>query len=286
METRGRLVTEAAARLSAAGLIDPRRQARRLIAEALVISQTELFGHPDHAVNEEQTSRVRALLDRMAAGEPLSRLLERRAFWGLEFVLSTDTLDPRPETETVVEAVLNRHLDRDRPLVFLDLGTGSGCILLALLSEFPNASGIGVDIAEGAVRTAVRNSVLLGFADRAHFFVGDWTNSVAGRFDIIVSNPPYIATKALSLLPREVAYYDPWRALDGGEDGFCSYRKIAEAAPRLLFPHGIVVTEVGAGQADTVAIFMKVNGLQVEEIQRDLAGIARCVIARVALYGG
>jgi release factor glutamine methyltransferase len=286
MQTRGWLVAEAASVLSAAGFEEPRREARRLIAETLGISQTELFGHPDHAVSDEQIRRARVLLDRVAAGEPLARLLGVGEFWGLKFVLSADTLDPRPETETIVEAVLSRNVDRDRPLRFLDLGAGTGCILLALLAEFQNASGFGVDIAEGAVRTAVRNSALLGFADRAHFFVGDWVNAVSSGFDVIVTNPPYIATNTIPLLPREVAEYDPRRALDGGKDGFCSYRKIAEAAPRLLFRHGIVVMEVAASQADTVAALLMVNGLQVEEIKMDLAGIARCVIARPATYRG
>jgi release factor glutamine methyltransferase len=164
----------------------------------------------------------------------------------------------------------------------LDLGTGTGCLLLALLAEFPAASGIGIDIAEGAVRTAARNAVYLGLADRARLFVSDWATAVSGKFDIIIANPPYISSEALALLPREVACHDPWRALDGGEDGLRSHRAIAEAAPRLLSPDGILATEIGAGQADTVATIMTSNGLLVDGIEKDLAGIARCVIARPA----
>ena len=149
--------------------------------------------------------------------------------------------------------MLRREPDRDAPLRLLDLGTGTGCLLLALLSELPAASGIGVDIAEGAVRTAARNAVYLGLADRARFFVGDWATAVSGKFDAILANPPYIASEALALLPREVACHDPWRALDGGEDGLRSHRAIAEAASRLLSPDGILATEIGAGQADAVA---------------------------------
>ncbi len=221
-----------------------------MISGALAIPPPDLFGHPDRAVNEQQISRVRALLRRMVAGEPLSRLFERREFWGLEFSLSADTLDPRPDTETVIEAVLRRAPDRDAPLRLLDLGTGTGCLLLALLAEFSAASGVGIDIAEGAVRTAARNAVDLGLADRARFFVGDWATAVSGRFDAVLVNPPYIASEALALLPREVARHDPWRALDGGEDGLQSHRAIAEAAPRLLSPDGILATEIGAGQAE------------------------------------
>jgi release factor glutamine methyltransferase len=168
----------------------------------------------------------------------------------------------------------------------LDLGTGTGCLLLAVLAEFPTASGVGVDIAEGAVRTAIRNAVCLDLADRARFFVGDWATAVSGNFDAILANPPYIAIEALALLPREVACHDPLRALDGGEDGLRSHRAIAEAAPRLLSPGGILATEIGAGQAAAVVTMMKDNGLIVDGIEKDLAGIARCVIARPAPHDG
>lgn len=251
-----------------------------MVSEALGISPAELFGHPDRALDEQQITRMQALLRRMMAGEPLSRIFEKREFWGLEFNLSADTLDPRPETETVIEGVLRRAPDRSAPRRLLDLGTGTGCLLLALLAELPAASGVGIDIAEGAVRTAARNAVRLGLADRARFFVGDWATAVSGKFDAILANPPYIASEALALLPREVACHDPWRALDGGEDGLRSHRAIAEAAPRLLSPGGILATEIGAGQADTVAAIMRDNSLVVDGVERDLAGIARCVIAR------
>jgi release factor glutamine methyltransferase len=256
-----------------------------LVSGALAIPPPDLFGHPDRALDEQQISRVLALLRRMVAGEPLSRIFGRREFWGLEFSLSADTLDPRPETETVIEAVLRRAPDRDASLRLLDLGTGTGCLLLALLAEFPAASGVGSDIAEGAVRTAARNAVSLGLADRARFFVGDWATAVSGKFDAILANPPYIASNALALLPPEVASHDPCRALDGGADGLRSHRAIAKAAPRLLSSHGILATEIGAGQADAVAAIMKDNGLIVDGIEKDLAGIARCVIARPARHG-
>jgi release factor glutamine methyltransferase len=257
-----------------------------LICGALAIPQPDLFGHPDRALDEQQISRVGALLRRMVAGEPLSRVLERREFWGLEFSLSADTLDPRPETETVIEAVLRREPDRSAPRRLLDLGTGTGCLLLALLAELPAASGVGVDIAEGAARTAARNAVNLGFADRARFVVGDWTTALSGKFDAILANPPYIASEALARLPREVAGHDPRRALDGGEDGLRSHRAIAEAAPRLLSAHGMVATEIGTGQEGAVIAIMTENSLIVDGVEKDLAGIARCVIARLAPHGG
>jgi len=283
--TRGWLVAEAAGALAAAGVVDPRRQARRLVCGALAITQPDLFSHPERALDEQQISQVRELLRRMVAGEPLSRIFERREFWGLEFSLSADTLDPRPETETLVDAVLRREPDRSAPRRLLDLGTGTGCLLLALLAEFPAATGVGIDIAEGAVRTAARNAVNLCLTHRARFVVGDWATAVSGKFDAILANPPYIASEALALLPREVVCHDPWRALDGGEDGLRSHWATAEAASRFLSPHGIFVTEIGAGQEDAVTAIMKEHSLIVDGVEKDLAGIARCVIAYLSPYG-
>jgi release factor glutamine methyltransferase len=280
METHDALVAEVAAALSVAGFEEPHRHARRLVASALAISRADLFGHPDRAVDEQQISRIRGMLGRVIAREPLSRILGWREFWGLEFALSAETFDPRPETETVVEAVLTRIPDRRAPLRFLDLGTGTGCLLLALLGEFPAASGVGIDIAEGAVRTAACNAVALGFADRALFLVGDWGTAVSVKFDAVIANPPYIASGDLWLVPREVACHDPWRALDGGEDGLRAYRAIATHLPRLLASNGIFVTEVGVDQADAVAAVMRTNGLAVDGIEKDLVGISRCVIVR------
>jgi release factor glutamine methyltransferase len=280
METRDALVAEVAGALSAAVFEEPRRHARRLVASALAISRADLFGHPDRAVDEQQIGRIRAMLGRMVKREPLSRILGKREFWGLEFALSAETLDPRPETETVVEAVLRRNPERRAPLRFLDLGTGTGCLLLTLLAEFPAASGVGIDIAERAVRTAACNAVALGVADRALFLVGDWGAAVSAKFDAVVTNPPYIASGELRLVPREVACYDPWRALDGGEDGLSAYRAIATHLPRLLASNGIFVTEVGIDQAEAVVAVMRTNGLDLDGIEKDLAGIPRCVIAR------
>lgn len=270
--------------MSAAGFGEPRRQARRLVAAALAISQSDLYSRPEGVVGDQEASRFRAMLGRLAAHEPLTRILGRREFWGLDFALSPATLDPRPETEVVVEAVLRRLPNRDAPLRLLDLGTGTGCLLLALLSELPAAYGIGIDIAEAAVKTAVANAAALGFAGRALFVVGDWATAVWGRFDGIVVNPPYIATADLPSLPREVARYDPGRALDGGKDGLKSYRRIVANLPRLLAPCGIFATEIGIGQADAVAAILSATELALDGIEKDLGGISRCVIARGGQY--
>lgn len=279
-ETLGALLATTAAALSQAGFDEPRRIARRVVAGAVGILPPELLGHPHRLVEEPQVTRVRAALDRMLRREPLSRLLGRREFWGLEFALSADTLDPRPETETIVEAVLRRFPDRQAPLRLLDLGTGTGCILLALLSEFPDARGFGVDLSAGAVMTAIRNAQLLGLADRVHFLVGDWGSAVSGKFDAIVANPPYIPADELSRLPPEVALYDPRLALDGGREGLDSYRKLAIDLGRLLRPQAIVVAEIGSGQASAVAEILRTSGMEIEGYEPDLAGITRCVLAR------
>jgi release factor glutamine methyltransferase len=278
----GGVIDEAAAALAAAGFDEARRRARRLIGAALDLPASEVFAHPERPLEAGERGRIEALLTRVVANEPISRIFGRREFWGLEFRLSPDTLDPRPETETVVEAVLARVPDRNRPYRLLDLGTGSGCLLLALLSELPGATGIGVDISFGAAQAAHGNAVSLGLADRASFAVGDWAAALRGRFDTIVANPPYIPTATIPGLAPEVRDHDPIAALDGGEDGLAAYRAIAADLPRLLARGGLFAAEIGAGHDRTVATVLDAAGLAVETVVSDLAGIPRCVVARAA----
>jgi len=280
--TVGSLLDDAAARLSQAGVDEPRRMARRALGAVLEISAAEMLSHPEQVIEDLQVSQVRLTLDRMVAREPLSRILGRREFWGLEFALSPDTLDPRPETETIVEAVLRRFPDQQKPLRLLDLGTGTGCILLALLSELPNAVGFGVDLSGGAATTAQRNAGRLGFADRAHFLVGDWGAAISGQFDAIIANPPYVPDPLLTGLPREVALYDPRLALSGGKDGLEAYRSLTRDLGRLLRPKAFFFGEIGLGQDRAVAAIMRANGLVIDGYEDDLAGITRCVVARAA----
>jgi release factor glutamine methyltransferase len=279
-DTFAAIVAEAAAVLARAGSTEPRRCARRLVAAALALSPAELLMRSEQAVDGEAAIRLRRLVERVARGEPVSRAIGCREFWGLDFSLSADTLDPRPDSETVVEAVLARFRDRAKPLRVLDLGTGAGCLLLSLLSELPAAFGLGIDISEDAVATARQNAHALGLAGRAYFFVGDWGKAVGAEFDVVVANPPYIPAAALADLPVEVREYDPWRALDGGEDGLGSYRPIAEQLPALLAPGGIFAGEVGAGQAVAAAAVLEAAGVCLETFEHDLAGIDRCVVAR------
>jgi release factor glutamine methyltransferase len=277
--TVGTVLNTVAAALEAAGFEEPRRHARRLLAAALEQSATAVFAHPESALTAAEEARVADLLSRMIAREPLSRIIGKREFWGLEFMLSADTLDPRPESESVIEAVLSRLPDRARSYRFLDLGTGTGCLLLALLSEFPQAIGVGVDVAPGAAATARENARRLGLGERAYFAVGDWAGAVAGRFAAIVANPPYIPTQALPELMPEVRNYDPRRALDGGPDGLVAYRAIAPDLAPLLLPDGFFAAEIGLGQADSLAAILTQNGLAIDGFAADLGGVIRCVVA-------
>lgn len=278
--TLAALLGDVAVELATAGFAEPRRHARRVLAAALDLAPAKQLADPQRLLDAAACSRSRAVLDRVLAHEPLSRILGRREFWGLDFGLSAATLDPRPDSETLVEAVLQHLPDRSAPLRLLDLGAGSGCLLIALLSELPAANGVGVDIAEEAARTARSNAAALGFAGRASFLVGDWGAALAGRFDVIVANPPYIATAAIAELPPEVVRYDPRRALDGGPDGLDPYRAIAADLPRLLKPGGIFAGEIGLGQAGATVAILRASGFGMETVARDLAGIARCLVAR------
>jgi release factor glutamine methyltransferase len=278
--TVGSVLDECADALMAAGLEAPRRLARRIAVAALGLTPAEVFAHPQRHLDQEEYARIVAIARRVIAREPLSRVLGHREFWGLDFVLARDTLDPRPESETLVEAVLARLTDRQSAYRFLDLGTGSGCLLLALLSEYPRACGVGVDIAFGAAAAARENAERFGLPERTCFVVGDWGGALAGAFDAVVANPPYIATAELGELPPEVRDHDPRRALDGGADGLAAYRAITGELPRLLVPGGLFIAEIGAGQAETAARIVAAAGLAVEDIAADLAGIPRALIAR------
>jgi len=223
-----------------------------------------------------------ALVARRAAREPLSRILGQREFWSLVFRVTADTLDPRPESETLVELVLDAigAEGRSRPLSILDLGTGSGCLLLALLHELPMATGVGTDLSPAAVQVARENAVVLGLADRASFVASDWAKPINRKFDVILSNPPYIRSCGIDRLEPEVAICDPHRALDGGPDGLRCYRELAAILPILLAPGGVVVLEVGAEMDISVCRIMSEHNLKFIEHRKDLSLLVRCLAFR------
>lgn len=278
----GDAVEIVARRLAFAGILDSRREARLLVALALGLEAGSVFGYPERPLDRAMQAKVAGLASRRASREPFSRIAGRRQFWSLDFAISRDTLDPRPESETLVEAALELLPDRAAPLRLLDLGTGSGCLLLALLSELANASGVGIDILPGAAAMARRNAAALGLADRAFFVAGNWGGALSYKADVILANPPYVPGADLETLMPEVARYDPRRALEGGTDGLESYRELAGAIRPLLKPGGIAVFEVGSGQAAAVTGLLAQKGLVLRRMRRDLAGIARCVVVAAA----
>ncbi len=274
-----RMLELAAARLRAAGVEGPRRDARLLLGAALGAGPELAIAHPERCLDGSERARFERLIARRAAREPVSRILGRRGFWSLEFKITPDTLDPRPDSETLVEAVLAQIDDRAAPLSILDLGTGSGCLLLALLAELPAARGLGVDISAAALEVARENARFLGLSVRARFERRDWAMGLGGFWQAIVSNPPYIKESEIEGLAPEVAHYDPNLALTAGLDGLDAYRALLPQAARLLERGGILALEVGEGQQEAVEALLVATGLTPLCRNRDLAGIERCLVA-------
>ena len=269
------------ARLAAGGIDTPELDARLLLAHVLGCAPGELLSRGDTSAPATLRSAAEALLARRLAGEPVARILGHKEFWSLTFQLSPETLVPRPDTETVVEAALSLLPDRAAPLRILDLGTGTGAILAALLTERPAATGIAVDFSERAARTARLNFEANGLFGRVGVLVADWGTAVAGGFDLVVSNPPYIAEGEMAGLSIDVRLHDPRRALVAGDDGLSAYRAIAADLPRLLKPGGVAVLELGVGQEPAVAALVQEAGLSVlGPAQADLAGVPRALCAR------
>ncbi len=264
-----------ARRLADAGIPDARREARLILAHALGVEPVTILGYPEQPV--EDAGRFDGLIARRAAREPLSHLTGRREFWSLEFEVTPAVLDPRADSETLVEAALEAIPDRQAPLSIVDFGTGTGCLLLALLSELHNAKGLGIDIAEDTLAVARRNTARLGLGGRALFAIGDWGAALAGPFDLIVGNPPYIPAGEIAGLQAEVAGFEPHRALDGGADGLDAYRRLGPDISRLLRPGGVAVLEFGLGQGAAVTHLMAAEGLTPQGFSRDIAGHDRCL---------
>jgi len=266
----------------AADLESPELDARVLIGHALGLDHADLIAAAARTLATADAAQVEGLARRRLAGEPVARITGTREFWGLPFIVTADVLVPRPETETVVEAALAlTGPDRTTAPRILDIATGSGAILLALLSELPNAQGAGSDIDQAALGVARRNATLLGVADRAEFIASNYAAAIGGRFDLVVSNPPYIASSEIATLAREVREHDPRHALDGGTDGLSAYRAIVADAVRLLAPGGHLVLEIGQGQENDVAqLLTDLELVPVGEPRRDLAGITRVLVVR------
>lgn len=277
---------ELAARFSAAGIDSAMLDARLLVCHAADLSHEQFIAEPGHVLNADAVRRVDDLAQRRLAGWPLARLTGTKEFWGRDFVLSPETLVPRPDSELLVEAGLaalaaGAGAGKGR---LADLGTGSGCLLVSLLADCGQGRGIGVDMSLGALACAAANAARHGVAGRALFVRADWLAAAAPEsFDLIVANPPYIASGEIAGLAREVCEHDPCAALDGGADGLSAYRRISAQASEKMVPGGVLLAEVGIGQAEAVAALFAAHGLAVSppcDILCDMAGVARVVRAR------
>jgi release factor glutamine methyltransferase len=278
--TIGRARREVAERLRAHGLDTPELDARLLVGHALGLDHPALTTDSARVLTPHETDRLGAGVARRLRHEPVARIVGRKEFWSLPLRITPAVLVPRPETETVVEAAL-AVVARGAAARIADIGVGSGAILLALLSELPNATAIGTDRDAGALAVARHNAEDLGLGGRAAFVACDFGAALAGAYDLVVSNPPYIATREIATLAPEVRDFDPRGALDGGSDGLTAYRAVAADAPRLLAPGGWLVVEVGIGQADAVTALFAGIGLETSDPpRRDLAGVPRVVKAR------
>lgn len=281
LQTRGALYAALKKQLLTAEIATPEIDARLLLSAACGVDDVALISAPELEVSRDALQRLEAMVARRLDGEPVSRIVGEREFWGLSFKLNEATLDPRPDSETLIEAVLGVVPDQKRALRILDLGTGSGCLLLALLSEYPNAHGIGVDVSPLAIEAARDNAERLGLLARAQFQMGDWACDLVGPFDIIISNPPYIPQADIQTLSREVKKFDPLTALDGGEDGLEPYRQLMPELARLLSPSGFAVFEFGEGQGPDIASIATSAGIADVRFYADLAGIDRAIMVKL-----
>lgn len=267
-------------RLAEAGIPDPGRDARRLFSHAIGVDPGRLTLVLPEPVDGGKLAEFEALVTRRTAREPVSHLTGSRAFYGRRFKVTRDVLDPRPETELLIEAALSEPFGH-----VLDLGTGSGCILLTLLAEMPDARGVGVDVSEAACAVARENALALGLSDRMHISVSDWVSRVEGMFDLVVSNPPYIARAEMADLAPEVRDWEPESALTDGADGLSCYRAILDGATEVLAPGGRLVMELGAGQAEDVGALAVARGFAPIALIPDLDGRDRVIVLGLPQIG-
>jgi release factor glutamine methyltransferase len=264
---------DATRRLTEAGIEDAPRDARRLLAHALGLAPDRLTLHLQDEVGAAAKVAFEAAMTARLARQPVAQITGERLFWGRSFRVTRDTLDPRPETETLVAEALSQPFTR-----VLDLGTGTGCILLSLLADRPEATGLGADLSPAALKVAKDNAGRLSVADRADFALSDWFDAVSGQFDLIVSNPPYIAADEMPSLSPDVRNWEPELALTPGGDGLIAYRRIMAGMGAYLAPAGRLIVEIGPSQGAAVAAMFARAGLQAVRILTDLDGRDRCVV--------
>ncbi|MGI9419090.1 MAG: peptide chain release factor N(5)-glutamine methyltransferase [Geminicoccaceae bacterium] len=274
-------LAKAAGRLEEAGVEPASREAALLLSHAMNWDRATLLAHAGDELSDADHQTFFDLVERRAEREPAAQIFGCREFWSLPFVISKEVLCPRPDSETLVEIVLTlskeRFEARNKPIRLLDLGTGSGCLVLSLLHEIPDASAVGVDQSLNALAIARTNGERLELSSRASWLCADWGTALDGVFDIIVSNPPYVRTDEWRTLEPEVRLFEPETALLAGDDGLDAYRLLAPEVKRLLAPEGIACFEHGQGQGDAIVKLMATAGLTCIARKADLAGIGRCL---------
>ncbi|MBI3672396.1 MAG: peptide chain release factor N(5)-glutamine methyltransferase [Rhizobiales bacterium] len=275
-ETVAGLIATARRRFEACGMTSAALDARLLLQHAAGLDHAAVIAEPQRQVTGAAANRFRGLVERRRKGEPVSRIVGEREFYGRSFAVTPAVLDPRPDTETLIDEVLGLKLDEGTRI--LDLGTGSGAIITTLLVELPTATGVATDISGNALAVARENAArLAGVGDFLRFVQSNWFDAVVGLFELIVSNPPYIPAGEIAGLAPDVRDFDPRLALDGGSDGLEAYRRIADGALAHLAAGGHVVVETGAGQAQAVEAVFAAHGFKLKGSRRDLAGHARCL---------
>lgn len=282
--TKGITVSEAldgaAGKLAKASPDTARLDASLLLAHTTGMERSLMVILPGKVLTNKQIEEFDSAVARRALHEPIAYIIGKKEFWSLDFYVTPDTLIPRPDSETLIEAALRRIKNRAGNTTILDIGTGTGCLLISLLKELPKASGVGVDINERALQVAKKNAQNLGVNERAEFLQSHWCDAIDRTFDLIISNPPYIAEMDQASLMQDVVGFEPHAALFAGPDGLDAYRALAPQMKKALNPSGMIVLEVGEHQALPVTALLQAEGLETELPEKDLAGIARCVIAR------
>lgn len=262
-------------RMRQAGILEAPREVRLIIAYVLGQTYETIYFNPEQTLTQEQLYDIAALTERRCRQEPLAKIFGRKEFWGLEFIVTKDTLDPRPDSETLIEGLLAHFPEKNRPLCFLDLGTGSGCLIIAALKEYPHAWGLGVDNSIKALLVAKANAINLQVNDRCHFICADWTSALKGTFDVILCNPPYICTD--EIVSAETRY-DPESALFAAKGGLAEYEHLAVDLPKFMTPSSQLFLEVGYTQKQMVQRFFEHHGLHLLATRWDIQGHERCLI--------
>lgn len=279
VQTLQNAVSEAARLLSDAGITGARRDASLLLANILKTDTSILYLEPERALNDAQLATFKRAVERRASREPISHILGHREFWSLDFLVGPEVLDPRPDSETLIETALAAQNSGQEITSILDLGVGSGCLLLSLLSEIEAARGLGIDQSLAAIEIAEQNAKRLSLDGRAMFLQGNWCEGLEEKFDLVISNPPYIPVDGIKSLQPEVKNFEPLVALIGGADGLDCYRDIISTVKPRMKSNGMIIFEVGVGQAQQVSELLEKADFSDISRHKDLASIERCVSA-------